>query len=233
MRDVLGTAIRDYFQGRRGEKLWVHDEHGPNMEMPVKMYFRSEEEMPALEKTALDYCVGKVLDVGAGAGSHALALQQRGHEVIALDVSPGAVEVMRERGVKRPILQDIYDFKEEQVDTILLMMNGIGLSSTIKGLRRFLRHAETLLRPGGQLLFDSSDVAYLYDGTSFPVNRYYGEIKCRYEYKKKMSDWIIWLYVDQHFMTDIAKKMGWQVEILFEDEQQQYLARLQKSVGSD
>ena len=226
MADILGEAILDYYRRKRGYKLWVHDEHGPNLEMPVKIYFRTEKEMPALELKALQLCKGSVLDIGAGAGSHTLALQAKGMDVTAIDISPKAVEVMKARGVRKAIAQDIFSFAGQKFDTLLLMMNGIGLCGCTEGLKRFLKHAEILLKPGGQLLFDSSDVAYLYEDEPFPMNRYYGEIICRYEYKKKTSGWLTWLYIDRDFLEEIARKSGWDTEIIFEDNKDQYLARL-------
>jgi len=226
MLDILGESIEDYFKGTRNHKLWVHDEHGPNLEMPIKTYFRNEKNMPLLEQKALGLCKGKILDIGAGAGSHALWLQNKGFAVTALEISPKAAAVIKSRGVNNVIQQDIFSFKNQKFDTLLLLMNGIGLSGTTEGLKRFLKHAKSLLNPEGQLLFDSSDIAYLYEGEPFPMNHYYGEIKCRYEYKKQFSDWITWLYIDQNYLINIAEKSGFHTEIIFEDGNDQYLVRL-------
>ncbi len=226
MKDILGQAITDYYNYERSHTLWVHDTHGPKVEMPVATYFRQENRMPELEQKALDACRGRVLDIGAGAGSHALALQDRNIDVTALDISPMAVDIMRQRGVENALNKDIFLYTEEQYDTLLLLMNGIGLAGNIAGLRRFLKHARTLLLPGGQLLFDSSDVAYLYEDGPPVSDHYYGEIKCRYEYKKQKTEWFTWLYIDPGTLSLIATDEGWQVEILFEDDQDQYLARL-------
>lgn len=226
--DILGQAIADFYNNNRRFKLWVHDNHGPKVEMLVEHYFRDEDSMPELELTALRLCKGKVLDIGAGAGSHALWLQERGFDVTALDISPLAVATMQSRGLKHAVRQDIYEFAEQKFDTLLLMMNGIGLTSSIDGLRRFLNHAATLLLPGGQLLFDSSDVAYLYEEEGIPqADTYYGEIRCRYEYKAQKTDWFTWLYIDQDMLRTIANEEGWSMEVLFEDNDDQYLTRLQ------
>ncbi|HWB26272.1 MAG TPA: methyltransferase domain-containing protein [Chitinophagaceae bacterium] len=226
MSDVLGCAIWDYhFNLGNKAKLWIHNKYGPKEEMPVETYFRGAGELPELEITALDNCRGRILDVGAGAGSHALFLQQKGLDVTALDVSPKACEVTKMRGVKNVLTKDIYTFTGERFDTILLLMNGIGLTGTILNLRLFLRHIKQLLFPGGQLIFDSSDVAYLYDDTP-PANNYYGEIDYEYRYKGERSGWFKWLYIDKALLAAIAKEEGWQVTILFEDDFDQYLARL-------
>jgi SAM-dependent methyltransferase len=225
-KDILGRAISDYYNYERNHILWVHDKHGPKVEMPVATYFRNENKMPALELAALDLCTGKVLDIGAGAGSHTLALEDRGIKVMAMDISPLAVEVMTMRGVTKAIEQDIFLFSGKKFDTLLLLMNGIGLCGNIEGLRRFLNHAKKLLRPGGQLIFDSSDVAYLFEDDIPVLDHYYGEIACRYEYRRQKSDWFTWLYIDRNTLEMVAEDEGWNMELITEDESGQYLARL-------
>lgn len=224
--DVLGRAITDYYFEESRYKLWVHDTHGPKVEMPVKIYFRDAEQMPDLELLALQMCKGKTLDIGAGAGSHALWLQEHHVSVKAIDISEGAVQVMKDRGVVQASVQDFFTIKQEKFDTLLLLMNGIGLVQNIQGLHRFLDIAKALLRKGGQILFDSSDVAYLYEDGIPELEYYYGEIKCQYEYRRQKTEWFSWLYIDQKTVSNIAKSMGWNVEILFVDESDQYLARL-------
>ncbi len=226
MKDILGTAIYEFYFKNSRAKLWVHDHHGPEVEMQIPVYFRHPAAMPQLEQIALRECKGAVLDIGAGAGSHALTLQEAGFDITALDISPKAADVMRHRGIEQVIAADIFSYKSARFDTLLLLMNGIGLSGTEAGLINLLRHAKTLLNPGGQLLFDSSDVAYLFDAGLPENGHYYGEIECRYEYKKQKSDWFNWLYIDEQTLRKIAGSEGWQVEKHFEDENDQYLVRL-------
>lgn len=226
--DILGRALTDFLEGAVHHRLWVHDHIGPKVEMEIAVYFRTDLDMPELELRALEECKGKVLDIGAGAGSHALALQDRGLAVTAIDISPGAVSVMKERGVADAKEADIFTYNDEKYDTLLLLMNGIGLTGNTEGLRLFLRQAQQLLLPGGQLLFDSSDVAYLFEETGFPeAGHYYGEISCRYEYRRQKTDWFSWLYIDRDMLQQIASEEGWRTEILLEDDSDQYLARLQ------
>jgi len=225
MKDILGQALYDYHNQLTPGKLWIHNRYGPKEPMPVEAYFRVEDDMPDLEWSALNECRGKVLDVGAGAGSHALELQQRGYEVTALDISPLAVEVMQQRGVKEVLAGDVIKFTSGRFDTLLLLMNGIGLAGDLAGLETLLQHFKTLLAQGGQVLFDSSDVAYLYEG-KLPDTGYYGQIAYQYEYKGQKTDWFSWLYVDMNTLNDVATRAGFDVEILYEDEFAQYLARL-------
>lgn len=230
MKDLIGRAMLDYYRNPKNfRKLWVAYPDGSRDEMPVATYFRPWKKMPFLEEIALRECRGKVLDIGAGAGSHALVLQEDGYDVTALDFSPGAAEVARQRGVQKVVEGNVFTFTEGGFDTLLLLMNGIGLSGNIAGLKTFLAHAETLLAPGGQLLFDSSDVSYLYgDGTPLP-DHYYGEVQCRYEYEGEATDWFTWLYIDQARLQHIAEATGWKQQLLFEDDEGQFLVRLTRS----
>lgn len=225
MDDVLGEALQEFYYTHPKAKLWIHNKYGEKEDMPVRTYFREEQEMPALELTAIAACSGTVLDVGAGAGSHALLLQQKGFDVTAMDISPKAVELMKQRGVKHTICSDIFNYTNKQFDTVVLLMNGIGLTGNIEHLHTFLQHAKKLLKTGGQLLFDSSDIAYLYEG-KLPTGKYYGEIEYEYRYKGLRSGWFSWLYVDKTTLTAIAAKEGWNTEVLFEDEFGQYLVRM-------
>jgi len=228
MTDILGKAIFDYYSNSRPSKLWIHNTYGPKEEMPLGVYFRTRFDMSDIELAALNLCKGKVLDIGAGAGSHALILQDDGIDVTALDISGGAAGVMQQRGVKKIVCNNFFKYGEEKFDTLLLLMNGIGLTQTLEGLNAFLSHAGKVLNPGGQILFDSSDVAYLYEEGKPVQTNYYGEIMYRYEYKKQKGDWFKWLYVDKNTMEKIAMSCGWKCSILEEDEFGQYLARLKK-----
>jgi SAM-dependent methyltransferase len=228
MTDPFGQAIADYYHNQSPAKLWIHNKYGPKEEMPVSAYFRAYDHMPRLEHEALELCLGKVLDIGACAGSHALWLQEQQKDITALEISALACEVMKLRGVQKIILQDVFTFGEEKYDTLLMIMNGIGLTGTLSGLHIFLQHAATLLQAGGRLIFDSSDVAYVYKNHFPDLKTYYGEIAYRYEYKKQKTDWFNWLYIDRFTLSAIAAAEGWQYEFITEDENGQYLVQFQR-----
>lgn len=226
MVDVLGHAMSDYYHQTAPKKLWVNNKYWSREEMPVEIYFRNESQMSQLELLALKMCSGKILDIGAGAGSHTLWLQHKKQTVTALEISPLACNIMQLRGVQNIIQQDVFAFEGKTYYTLLLLMNGIGLAGNLTGLQRFLQHAKTLLQPGGQLLFDSSDVSYLYDGSVGLSSNYFGEIDYQYQYKQLKTDWFTWLYIDQATLQQIAFAEGWKTEFLLVDEFAQYLVRL-------
>jgi SAM-dependent methyltransferase len=226
MKDILGQAIHSHYYKKATHKLWINNQYGPKEEMPIETYFRNEDDMPDIEWLALNECRGEVLDIGAGAGSHALILQDRGFDVTALEISALAIDVMQARGVKKVVTADIFEYNDHKYDTLLLLMNGIGLTGTLSNLKTFLQHTKLLLNKGGQLLFDSSDIAYLYEGSLPDTGKYYGELSYQYQYNRQTSDWFPWLYIDEKTLTTIANEAGYDIEVLLEDEYQQYLVRL-------
>lgn len=226
--DVLGHALNDYLNGKLTDRLMLYTSYGTLEEMPVEEFFRSPDDLPELEYLALALCDGHVLDVGAGAGSHALYLQSKGVEVHALEISPMACNVMRQRGIRHVIEADFFQYSGRAYDTLLFLMNGIGIASNLDRLETLLAHSRSLLNPGGQLLFDSSDITYLYaDGRLAKPAGYYGEISYRYTYKGLLGERFTWLFIDQETLIQVGRSAGWVVQILYEDEYGQYLARME------
>lgn len=226
MQDILGQAIADYQAGQRRTRLWILPSYGPRELMPVQVYFRSPSGMSELEHIALGACTGHILDAGAGAGSHALYLQQQGRKVTALDISPLNCAVMKQRGVKDVRKGDLLQWKGRRFDTVLLLMNGIGITGSIKGLQDFLSTAPNLLKPGGQLLFDSSDIAYLYEKPPRAGRRYYGEVDYQYRYRGQTSGVFSWLYIDSKRLRKMARAAGWRCDEVYREDTGQYLVRL-------
>ena len=229
--DILGQALEDYhFKGNSG-KLIIHSPDFEDDDMAVSWYFRKFGEMPELEQYALSLCRGRVLDAGAGAGSHSLFLQEQGLDVTAMDSSPGACRVMKDRGVKKVVQGDIFTSIDKKYDTMLMLMNGIGITSTLDGLDRFLDYLPGYLEEGGQLVFDSSNLIYLFqdrDGVA-EINlagTYYGEIEFRMEYLKQRGPFFRWLYVDFDLISEMCEDRGFRIEFLQKGDNLQYLARI-------
>lgn len=228
-RDVYGEALAEYFAKEElSTPLLLHSTYGDIEEMPVEVFFREAHDFTELEFIALSLCDGKVLDVGAGVGAHALYLQEKNYEVSALEISPTACNIMMQRGVHHIIQENFFTLSDKKFDTLLFLMNGIGIAETIEGFRKLLKHSKTLLTEKGQLLFDSSNISYLYD--EYRIQRpsyYFGEIGYQYEFKGIKGEPFKWLYMDQDMLIQVAHEEGWVVQILYEDENDQYLARME------
>jgi hypothetical protein len=133
---------------------------------------------------------------------------------------------MHVRGVVNVLKEDFFSFQEKKkYDTLLMMMNGFGIGRTLDKLPLLFERFDQLLPPGGQVLFDSSDVCYLYED-ELPDSRYFGEIDYQYEYQGKKGPWFKWLYIDIETLKKAAERNGFQLQVLSEDSNGQYLGRL-------
>lgn len=225
-KDILGEALVDYYNGV-DYPLLVNNKYGEPEEMPIEVFFREKEDLTDLEKTAISYCKGTILDVGSGAGAITVMLQEN-FDITAIESSEGACQVMKELGVRNGIIGDVFDYQGENYDTLLLLMNGIGIVGELNNLDNALRDFSSMLSDDGQILLDSSDISYLYEDVDKPVNKYFGQLSYQYAYKDQLGEWFEWLYVDIKTLKEHADKAGLQVEILLEDDADQYLARLTK-----
>ena len=229
--DPMGRAIAEYQKTKTAERLRVFSPMFEEDEIPLRTLFRSFEEMPEIERKALGMAKGKVLDVGAGAGCHSLALQERGFNVTAIDISPLSVETMHLRGVRDVREQDFFTL-DGSFDTILMLMNGIGIVGTLKRLPEFFRHLDHILAPGGQLLCDSSDIICLFEDEDghfdYPGTNYYGEQVFRMQYKDTVGEPFPWLYIDKDSLAEEVRKNGFLMEIVAEGDHHDYLARIMR-----
>ncbi|SHF68512.1 Methyltransferase domain-containing protein [Flavobacterium fluvii] len=232
MKDLFGKAILDFQTNNSPEDLITETSISEADEMSVGYLFRSYDEMPKLEQKALQLAKGKVLDVGCGAGSHSLTLQNdRNLEVTSIDISPNAIQTCKLRGLKNVKVQNILTLENEKFDTILLLMNGTGIFGTLKDTPLFLQKLKSLLNPGGQILIDSSDIIYMFDqdedgAYEVPANGYYGELTFTVSYKNETEETFPWLYLDYNTLQNAAFANGLQCELILEGEHYDYLARL-------
>lgn len=235
-----GLAIRDYFNGDTEARIIIHSNDGDTEEVEVSIFFREFPYIPLIEKAALDLCYGDVIDVGAGAGCHSLEMQNRGMNVTAIDVLPDVVDIMKARGVRDARLADFRELKDERFDTVLMLMNGIGIVGDLEGLKVFLNRAGDLIKPGGQIVFDSIDLrcekpegagngssqSQSVSGDVEESGRYFGEIEYRIEYKGIIYPPFQWLFVDAQTLRDYASSCGWKFEHVMKFENGRYLGRL-------
>ena len=232
MKDLFGKAILDYQTHNSPEDLITETSISEADEMSVAYLFRSFAEMPQLEQKALQLAIGKVLDVGCGAGSHALYLQEKGFDVTAIDISANAIKACELRGMKKAKVQDIMQLEGDQYDTILLLMNGAGMCGRLKNLPNFLQKLKSLLTDTGQILVDSSDIIYMFDededgGKWIPTDvDYYGEVVFDITYKGEKENSFDWMYIDYNTLQNAAFANGLRCELIEEGEHYDYLAQI-------
>ncbi|WP_312762599.1 class I SAM-dependent methyltransferase [Epilithonimonas sp.] len=233
MKDLMGRAIWDYYHNDNPEDLQTETSISELDELPVDYLFRGFDEMNKIEQKALKLAIGKVLDIGAGAGSHSLYLQnERNLEVTALDISPKSIEVCKLRGIKNAVAENMLQFSEGNFDTILLLMNGTGIFQSLNVIDIYLKKLHSLLSSKGQILIDSTDILYMFDededgGFYIPADGYYGELDYIVHYKGESEEPIKWLYLDFNTLKNAAENNGFKIEKVLQEEDS-YLAKLTK-----
>jgi 2-polyprenyl-3-methyl-5-hydroxy-6-metoxy-1,4-benzoquinol methylase len=233
MKDLFGKAILDFQTNNSPEDLITETTISEEDEMSVAYLFRSYDEMPNLEQKALQLAEGRILDVGCGAGSHSLTLQNdRNLDVTSIDISANAIQACTLRGLKKAKVQDVMTLENEKFDTILLLMNGAGMCGKLKNIPNFLLKLKSLLNPGGQILLDSSDIIYMFDddedgGKWIPSNNnYYGEIIFNISYKGEKEKPFDWMFIDYNTLQNAAFANGLECKLILEGEHYDYLAKL-------
>jgi len=234
MKDLFGKAILDYQTQNSPENLFTETNISEEDEMDVAYLFRTFSEMPKIEQTALQLSRGKVLDVGCGAGSHSLYLQnEQNLNVTPIDISENAIKACKLRGLASAKVQNVLDLDaSEKYDTILLLMNGTGIFGKLENTPKYLQKLKSLLNEKGQILIDSTDLIYMFDededgGKWIPSDKdYYGELEFTVTYKGEKEDSFPWLYLDYNTLQNTAHSNGLECKMIVEGENYDYLAQL-------
>ncbi len=231
LKDPIGNAILDYCKDGFTENIVVKSDLCDDDILPVEYLFRSYDEMPDIEQAALKLATGHILEVGAGSGCHAKYLNDKGLNTFSIDTSKGAIEHLKNEGLSCQNIPFL-EFKEKHFDTILILMNGMGLAGKLQNVGHFLSHAKSLLKPNGSIIADSSDIRYLYEddegGVWIDLNsKYPGEMEFKMTYKNSASDWFPWVYLDFETLENEAQKVGLKATKIVENENFHYLAKLE------
>lgn len=234
-KDPMGNAIYDYFSKGHAGRLRVFSPQFDEDEIPVETLFREYDEMPELERMALNMAHGKILDVGAGSGCHSVALQDMGKDVEAIDISPLSVKVMEESGVNARCVNLFDTSLVGTYDTILMLMNGSGIIGSLENMETFFTRMKELLNPDGCILMDSSDLKYLFEDEDGSMQidlaaDYYGEIEFCMQYKQIKGETFKWLYIDYGTLEFYASQFGFKAELVYSGEHYDYLAKLTLTV---
>jgi SAM-dependent methyltransferase len=232
-------ALLDFLNGENTAAITHHNFLGNSVQLPVSLYFRDPETFSPVEKTALDLARGRVLDIGAGAGCHSLALQARGMSVVAIDFLPEAVEVMKRRNVKEAYCADLFTFQATGFDTLLCMMNGWAIAKRLSGIPAFLANMRRLLTANGQLLCDSWDLRQITSTAQAAfleaqrqAGRYFGELELQLEYNGEKGAAISQLLIDPDTLIQYVTQLDWSCEIVAREPAGRYLTRLKPNVRS-
>ncbi|MFH4965136.1 methyltransferase domain-containing protein [Gaetbulibacter sp. M235] len=230
MKDLFGQALLDYQNNQFSEDIITSTNISDDDILPISYLFRNFKDMPKLEQKALKLAKGMILDVGCGAGSHSLCLQEKGFNVKAIDISKGAIEVCKLRGLKHVEEKSVLD-ETDTFDTILLLMNGTGIFQELSQVSKYLKHLKSLLKPNGQILIDSSDIKYMYEDEDggFWIDthsNYYGELDYFLSYKGIKEEPMKWLYLDFETLKLACETVNLKCDLVLEGDHFDYLARI-------
>jgi SAM-dependent methyltransferase len=238
-KEPFGVALNKYFMQSPSKPIYIkaHMTKVTTRDIAVQMFFESPESFPEIDRIAYQHCYGRILDIGAGVGRFSLPLQEQKMNVVALEHSPDAAAIMKTRGVKDVRCMEMDEFlaseDEDKFDTLLMIMNGLGIVGTIANLEDFLEKIKPFVSVGGQILADSTNVkANFHDDFSTHINaqneqgKYFGEIEIKFEYEGVMGPPIQWLHIDEMTLASLACKHEWTSEVLYRGQDGTYLTRL-------
>lgn len=238
--DAYGHEVYDYFRGKKGvQEIIERSDKYIDVSNGPAVYFAPFAVWPAVEREAVQYAGGRILDVGCGPGRAALYFQKQGHEVVGIDNSPLAIEVARERGVADARVLSVTQVsgnKLGQFNTIVMFGNNFGLMGNRRRAYWLLRRFANMTGENGRILATSLNP---YD-TENPAHRAYhrqnrergrmgGQVRIRVRYRKIVGPWFDYLLVSPEEMAALAAESGWRVARFIQDEGRFYVGVLEKS----
>jgi SAM-dependent methyltransferase len=234
--DGFGIALLAHYRGEPSDHVIERDD-GFVDETDASYYFRSFEEWPEYEQQAIQESKGRVVDVGLGAGRHALWLQERGHEVVGIDVSPLALEVSRLRGVRDCRLMDVREmtFPDASFDTVLMLGANLGIMGDIDKIRGTLNELHRVTAEDG-IIIGSSRNPFTTDNPAHlayhEMNRRRGKppalVRIRIGFGGRFGEWFHLLLMSQEELAEIIEPTGWAISKIF-SLGSEYIAVLVKS----
>jgi SAM-dependent methyltransferase len=241
--DALGLALLDYLEhGSEARSHFIERDDGLLETVDTGVMFTDESDWTVVEAPVGDRAGRRVLDVGAGAGRHALPLQESGRQVVALDISPGAVEVCQRRGVRETFIGTVFDLAEtdpEPFDTFLLAGNNYGLLENREHGLRFLAALAEMAVPGAEIMgtcvdpSDTEDPLHLaYHERNRNRGRHPGQIRLRARWGDMATSWFDYLFLPVGELEELAERAGWEL-VEYQPGSRPYLAvlRLARDLG--
>lgn len=237
-QDAYGHEMYDYLESRNEFEVVERDDGFIDASNGPKLYTSPYKDWPRHYKTALRLVRGRVLDIGCGAGRHAIHFQQQGHDVLGIDVSPLAIETARRRGLQNARVISITEISPEigVFDTVLMLGNNFGLFGGAARARRLLKRLHRATSALGRIIAESTDPhkteepAHLaYHERNRRKGRLPGQARLRIRYKLYTTPWFDYLFVSQDELRTLLEGTGWRVARFIEaDGAPQYIAVLEK-----
>jgi len=237
LQDGYGREVYAHQHGERGFEVVERDDGYVDLSGGPAPYFAPFEEWPLRQQRAVEFVAGRVLDVGAGAGRVALYLQEKGHDVLAIDNSPLAVEICRRRGVKSAAILPITQVSSKlgTFDTIVMMGNNFGLFGGFKRARWLLKRFRAITSPKARIIAESNDPYQTdnpdhlaYQEMNRKRGRMSGQLRLRIRYRRYATPWFDYLLVSRDEMREILAGTGWHASRFIDDGGSGYVAVIEK-----
>lgn len=236
IEDATGQAIWAFFNGKYGFEI-VEREDGFVVGGTTEQYFSEYKNWLAHEKKAIKYAKGKILDIGCGAGKHALYLQKKGFDVIGIDVSPLAIKVCKKRRLKKAKVLSInkVDSLESKYDTVLLLGNNFGLLQNYVNAKKILGEFHKITSSQAIIIAECSNptkqIEYeniQYQNQNLKKGRMAGQRRIRIRFRSFCSKWFDYLGVSKSEMDSILKNTGWKIKKYIDSERSSFIAIIEK-----
>ncbi len=236
-QDAFGHGMLDYYHGTRTSLVIERDDGYFEPDVGLQQYFADYRQWHNVDRKAMRYVRGRVLDIGCGAGKHALFLQQKGHDVVGIDNSPLAIEVCKLRGLRdaRPLPITRIGKQLGKFDTVLMLGNNFGLFGNPDRAKRLLKRLHRMTSRRGRIIAESADPYKTskpehleYHERNRQRGRIAGQVRLRVRYHKYVTPWWDLLLVSKQEMADILDGTGWRANVHIETENGPYVAILEK-----
>lgn len=237
-QDAFGHVMYDYLRGIHAQEIIERDDGLFNISPGPALYFASFEEWPAIERKAMEYTRGRVLDVGCGAGRHSLYLQERGLEVLGVDNSPLCLEVCRQRGVRQVQGLSVTQLSSKLgvFDTILMLGNNFCLVGNPRRAGWLLRRLAAMTSSHARILaglrnpYATDQPEHLeYHAWNRSRGRLAGQARIRVHYKKAVTPWIEFLMLSPEELYILLAGTPWHTQVVLDDPSGNYVAIIEKS----
>jgi SAM-dependent methyltransferase len=237
--DAYGQEIWDYYKKEYSYEVIERDDGYVNSSVGSKLYFAPYEKWHRIEKNAIRYAKGRVLDVGCGAGRVGIYLQnQKKLDVLGIDNSPLAIRVTKLRGVRKTRLLDFHaiNFPFSSFDSVVMFGNNFGLFSNRNRARFLLKRLFRMTSENAVIICESldpyitDDPAHIaYQRKNKKRSRMGGQVRIRVRYRRFVGKWFDYLLVSKKELQEIIKGTGWRIERFFDaTERPVYVAILRK-----
>lgn len=238
-QDAYGqTLLAQYKHQTPTAEIIERDDNYIDTGSVAGLYFTEYAEWSPLERRAIEFAKGRILDIGCGAGRHAIYLQEKGFDVTGIDNSPGAIKVCKLRGLKKALVRPIGEvdkFKANRFDTIQMFGNNFGLLGSFENAQTILKKFSRITAPDAQIIAQSRN-PYLtnepehlaYHSSNKRRGRMGGQLRMRVRFGKTIGEWFDYLFVSPLEMQNIFKDTDWQIKEFIEPEAASYFAIIDK-----